>query len=71
MYMNESKHTCIGLTVNTYGVAKPGRLPKNIGLFCKRALYKRLYSAKEPCKRDYQQAYEYIYVYIWAQRRTL
>jgi len=28
-------------------VATISRLPKNIGLFCKRALWKRLYSAKE------------------------
>jgi len=30
-----------------YGVATISRLPKNIGFFCKRALYKRRYSAKE------------------------
>jgi len=30
-----------------YGVATISRLPKNIGLFCKRALLKRLYSVKE------------------------
>ena len=30
-----------------YGVAKISRLLKIIGLFCKRALFKRLYSAKE------------------------
>jgi len=30
-----------------YGVATIGRLLKIIGLFCKRALQKRLYSAKE------------------------
>jgi len=30
-------------------VATPSRLPKNKGLFCKRALLKRLYSAKETC----------------------
>ena len=30
-----------------YGEATISRLPKNIGLFCKRALYKRLYSAKD------------------------
>jgi len=28
-------------------VATISRLPRNIGLFCKRALLKRLYSAKE------------------------
>ena len=31
----------------TYGVPSICRLPKNIGLLCKRALYKSLYSAKE------------------------
>ena len=30
-----------------YAVATISRLPKNMGLFCKRALSKRLYSAKE------------------------
>ena len=30
-----------------YGVATISRLPTNIGLFCKRALSKRLHSAKE------------------------
>ena len=30
-----------------YGVASTSRLLKIIGLFCKRALQKRLYSAKE------------------------
>ena len=32
-----------------YGVAWVRRIEKNIGLFCKRALQKRLYSAKETC----------------------
>jgi len=31
----------------SYEVATISRLPKNIGLFCKRALWKRLHSAKE------------------------
>ena len=30
-----------------YGVASVSRIDKNIGLFCKRDLYERLYSAKE------------------------
>ena len=30
-----------------YGVATISRLPKNIGIFCKRALWKRPYSARE------------------------
>ena len=34
---------------HTYGVATISRLLKIIGLFCKRALWKRLYSAKETC----------------------
>jgi len=33
----------------TYGVATIKRLLKNIGFFCKRALYKRLYSAGNFC----------------------
>jgi len=37
----------LNLWVLNYEVAMISRLPKNIGLFCKRALYKRLYSAKE------------------------
>jgi len=32
-----------------YGVASTSRLLEFIGLFCKRALQKRLYSAKETC----------------------
>ena len=32
---------------NTYGVALVSRIDKSIGLFCKRALQKRQYSAKE------------------------
>ena len=32
-----------------YGVATISRLLKIIGLFCQRALQKRLYSAKETC----------------------
>ena len=33
----------------TYGVAATSRLLKRIGLFCKRDLQKRRYSAKETC----------------------
>jgi len=40
-------HECIHLHVDKYGVATISRLPKNIGLFCKRALEKRLHSAEE------------------------
>ena len=35
------------LALFSYEVAMISRLPKNIGLFCKRALLKRRYSAKE------------------------
>ena len=37
----------LNLWVLNYEVATISRLPKNIGLFGTRALYKRLYSAKE------------------------
>jgi len=40
-------HTHISSICVTYGVATISRLLKMIGLFYKRALYKRLYSAKE------------------------
>jgi len=39
--------TCPGAADISYGVASISRLLKIIGLFCKRALQKRLYSAKE------------------------
>ena len=39
----DMSHTCI----HTYGVATVSRINKNISLFCKRALLKRQYSAKE------------------------
>jgi len=35
------------VSIPGYGVATIGRLLQIIGLFCKRALYKRPYSAKE------------------------
>jgi len=50
-------YTCSPVYV--YKVATISRLPKNIGLFCKRALHKRLYSAqgtyhfKEPTNRSH------------------
>jgi len=37
------------LTGNDYGVALVSRIDKIIGLFCKRALWKGRYSAKETC----------------------
>jgi len=56
-HMNEWYHTFKGViwvrhtshTHQTYGVASLSRIDKIIGLFCKRALLKRLYSAKETC----------------------
>jgi len=41
------KHAFICRGIHDYGVATISRLLKIIGLFCTRALYKRLYSAKE------------------------
>ena len=38
---------CFDIYTDTYGVAMISRLLKIIGLFCKRALQKRRYSAKE------------------------
>jgi len=40
-------HTQTHIPICTYGVATVRRLLEMIGLFCTRALYKRLYSAKE------------------------
>ena len=37
----------VSILNNRYGVALVGRIDKIVGLFCKRALLKRLYSAKE------------------------
>jgi len=54
-------------TSQDYGVASICRLPEIIGLFCKRALYKRLYSAKEtyhfkePANRSHPIANTYIH----------
>jgi len=45
-HMNESRHI-LKSRVTYYGVATIIELLKIIGLFCKRALYKRLYSVKE------------------------
>jgi len=52
------------------GVATISRLLKIIGLFCKRALQKRLYSAKETCnfKEPTNRSHpisEYVYGVIW------
>ena len=48
IYMYINMH-CLLYTFNTYGVATMNRLLKIIGLFCKRAIWKRRYSAKETC----------------------
>ena len=37
------------ISIYRYGVALVSRIDKNIGLFCKRALQNRRYSAKETC----------------------
>ena len=42
----DMRHVC-DLSESGYGVATTRRLLKITGLFCKRALQKRLYSAKE------------------------
>ena len=54
----------------TYGVATISRLLKITGLFCKRALQKRLHSARSlllvatPCIYIYTYTYIYVYIYI-------
>jgi len=68
-------HFCIYINIrtHTYGVASISRLLKIIGLLCKRALWKRLYSAKEtynftePTDRSHPicRAYMYIWVCIY------
>ena len=59
--------------VCTYGMASVSRIDKIIGLFCKRALIKRQYSAKEiynfvdPTDRSYLiscSLFMYTYMYI-------
>jgi len=60
-----------------YGVAATGRIDKMISRFCKRALYKRQYYAKEtynlidPTDRSHPIVYMYkVYIYIqWTHRR--
>ena len=42
-----SVHLCACVPVRWYGVALVSRIDKITGLFCKRALKKSLYSAKE------------------------
>ena len=40
-------YVCIHVCKHVYGVATMSRLPQNIGLNCKRALWKKQYSAKK------------------------
>jgi len=47
IYMSSYIHVTTFVHVITYGVATISRLHKVTGLFCKRALWKRLYSEKE------------------------
>ena len=62
----------------TYGLATISRLLKIIGLFCKRALWKRRYSAKEtynfkePTNRSHSIVYnDYIYSMIKSSQNWL
>ena len=48
-YPNTHIHTYSYIHISTYGVALVSRIDKITGLFCKRALSKRLYFAKETC----------------------
>ena len=58
----------------SYGAASSSRLIKIIGLFCKRALWKRRYSAKETCNfkeptnlspiRSYSSGYWHIHIRV-------
>jgi len=47
MRVCEFVHKCVSMEKGSYGVASVSRIDKIIGLFCKRALQKRRYSAKE------------------------
>ena len=47
IYICKFTYTCENIYGYAYWVATVSRLLKIIGLFCKRALYKRRYSAKE------------------------
>ena len=53
-----------------YGVALVSRLLKITGLFCKRALWKRRYSAKETynCREPTNRSHP-IFLYIWLNTR--
>jgi len=49
-----------------YGVATLSRIDKMTGLFCKRALYKRRYSAKETCHfiDPTDRSHPIVYIYV-------
>jgi len=63
-------HLSVRLYIRTYGVAATRRLLKNIGLFCKRDLLKRGYSAqetynvKEPTNRITMTTYQCDCTYV-------
>jgi len=59
---NKSKMKCIyenRPVKKTYGMATISRLLKNIGLFCKRALQKRRFSAEESSNFHKVKSYHY------------
>jgi len=73
MYIYIAILVYVFIVIYTYGMATISRLLKITGLFCKRALYKRRYSAqetynfKESTNRSHPIAtlvYTYIYSYV-------
>ena len=58
------------LTYMSYGVALVSRINKIIGLFCKRALEKRRYSAKETYNLIESKRHSHSLVYIFIYRYT-
>jgi len=76
MHTHKLAHLHTRMYLNTYEVATISRLLKIIGLFCKRALQKRRYSAKEtydfkePTNRSHPihvTTYNHTYAYIQTQ----
>jgi len=68
IYMDESCHVRMTLrTCMSYGVATMSRLLKIMGLFCKRALQNRRYSAKETYnfKEPTNRSHLTHYVHTW------
>jgi len=61
---------CVCASLSGYGVASVSRIDKIVGLFCKRALQKRRYSAKEtynlidPTDRSYLMTVATPYEYL-------